>query len=486
MSVIKKIFFPIICVAIAVFFTWVCLEDLFSDVALEQMLWHIRNAELLAEGYTDELTILRYIITALLYIAICWAIFRFDDKIARSAGKLAGRVLPAAQAASAIRTFLHFLEAGCGICAILYLGHFVPEVWQIAKMHLYPESIEDNRFIALNSDFSAATQVIFPDGKNNLVCILVESLEDSFESYIPNLNKLREQGISTHDMQAVHGTTWTIAAETAWHFGLPLKTPLGINRNRYITKDGFLPNAISIFDILAQNGYKCVLVMGTDAIFGGAELLFSQHGNFEVRDKKYFLARGHSLEQHQGTEWGYSDKFVLEMAFAAYRELVAQASPFALFIATIDTHSPTGYAPPNEREFGDIRDAIRAADKNVSTFAHKILAVPEKRDRLALCVIGDHKYMGFPDFLKGTKERRLYNFFAGNIPPVPAFKLTAPLSALDIAPTLLQMAGARWPSGKFGLGASLFSDNPSLLQSTGRKALDDALSDRSTFYEKFY
>lgn len=135
----------------------------------------------------------------------------------------------------------------------------------------------------------------------------------------------------------------------------------------------------------------------------------------------------------------------------------------------MDTHSPTGYAPPDEREFGDIRDAICAADKNVSAFVREILAIPEKHDRLALCVIGDHLYMGAPDFLNELKERRIYNFFAGNIPPVPDFKLAAPLSALDIAPTLLQMAGARWPSDKFGLGTSLFPNEPTLLQSVGKK-----------------
>lgn len=486
MIITKKFFLPIISVAITVFFTRLCIKDLFNDVALEQMLWHVKNAELLAEGYTDEFKIFRYVITAIFYITIVWAIFTFDNRIAQFCGRIFERVIPKNKAAAIARAFLHFLEVGCGICALVYLGHFAPEVWQITKMHLYPEIIADNKFIEINSDFSASSQITFPDGKNNLVCVLVESLEDSFEIYIPNLNKLRELGISLDNMQAVHGTTWTIAAQTAWHFGLPLKTPLGINRNRYITKDGFLPNAISIFDILAKNGYKCVLVMGTDATFGGAELLFSRHGKFEVRDKKYFRSKGYDLEQYQGTEWGYSDKFVLNMGFAAYKELVTQNSPFSLFIATIDTHSPTGYAPPNECKFGDIRDAIIAADKNVSQFVREILAIPEKHDKLAIAVIGDHEYMGLPDFLKEAKNRRIYNFFAGNIPSVPDSRLTAPFSALDIAPTLLQMSGGRWPSEKFGLGVSLFSNSPSLLQTVGRKELDKALGDRSSFYEKLY
>lgn len=353
-------------------------------------------------------------------------------------------------------------------------------------MQLYPESGEDCPFIASHYETPEAPAVSFPQGRNNLVCLLVESLEDSFQAYIPRLDGLRALGVSTRNMQPVHGITWTIAAQTAWHFGLPLKTPLGINRNRYISKTGFLPNAVSIFDVLERHGYRCVLVMGTDAVFGGANLLFTRHGGFEVRDKRYFEAQGHDLAQHQGTEWGYSDRFVLARAFDAYRELLEQPRPFALFVATMDTHSPTGYAPPEEREFGDIRDAIRAADRNVSAFVREVLAVPKGHDRLAIAVIGDHEYMGLPDFLKDAPRRRLYNFFAGNLPPVPQEKLDAPLSALDIAPTLLQMAGARWGNDRFGLGVSLFSQEPSLLQKIGKKALDEGLAGKSRYYEKFY
>lgn len=470
MKSVKKYLLPIICIAIAVFFTWLCLEDLFSDIALEQMLWHIKNVELLAEGYTSDLIIFRYVLTIVFYCGLFTALFLYDGAIASFLASRLKKFLPRAARHLVILRFLYAMEIGAGLTAIAYLGHFMPEVWQIAKMQLFPDTVIDNPFIERHMDLSAASNLSFPEGKNNLVCILVESMEDSFEGYIPNLEQLRKRGISSKHMHMVYGTSWTIAAQTAWHFGLPLKTPLGINRNKYIARDGFLPNATSIFDILSQYGYKCVLVMGTDAVFGGAELLFSKHGNFGILDKKYFMSKGHELAKNQGTEWGYSDSFVLDMAFQIYRELVEGEQPFVLFISTMDTHSPTGYAPPEARDFGDIRDAILEADRNVAAFAQKILDMPKKHDRLAICVLGDHEYMGMPDFLKTIKERRLYNFFGGRLPQLPHGRLDMSFSALDIAPTLLHMAGARWQSGRFGLGASLFSDAPSLHSSPGTKA----------------
>lgn len=486
MKLIQRIFLPVCCLAILVFFSCLCLKDLFGDVALDQMLWHVKNAELLAQGHTDELKILRYVLTAIFYMALCCALFLYDKKIAALLRAGLGKLVSRAPSLSGILRALHVGEFCLCALSLAYLGHFAPEVWRMAKMQLYPESVEDTSFIADNYAVPGLRDVTFPQGRNNLVCLLVESLEDSFEAYIPRLEELRTLGVSTRNMQAVQGVNWTIAAQTAWHFGLPLKTPLGINRNRYISKTGFLPHAVSIFDVLAAHGYKCVLVMGTDSVFGGANLLFTRHGGFEVRDMRWFEAQGHDLAVNQGTEWGLSDSFVLARAFEAYRELVQQPQPFALFVATMDTHSPTGFAPPDEREFGDIRDAIRAADKNVSAFVREVLAVPAGHDRLALAVIGDHEYMGEPDFLKAVPQRRIYNFFAGNIPAVPQGKLDAPLSGLDIAPTLLQMAGARWGNDRFGLGVSFFSAEPGLLQKIGKKELDEALAGKSRFYEKFY
>ena len=84
------------------------------------------------------------------------------------------------------------------------------------------------------------------------------------------------------------------------------------------------------------------------------------------------------------------------------------------------------------------------------------------------------------------KERRIFNLFHGDLPPVPEKKRDGYFSALDMAPTLLQAAGARWRNDQFGLGISLFSDRPTLLEQYGPEKLDEILSGWSPFYRTLY
>ena len=95
---------------------------------------------------------------------------------------------------------------------------------------------------------------------------------------------------------------------------------------------------------------------------------------------------------------------------------------------------------------------------------------------------------GDPAFLSplAHENRTIYNFFYGDLPDIPASKLDGKISALDIAPTLLWCAGARWDSDQFGLGINIFSETQSLLEQYGRDEFDRQLSQPSKLYEGFY
>ena len=67
---------------------------------------------------------------------------------------------------------------------------------------------------------------------------------------------------------------------------------------------------------------------------------------------------------------------------------------------------------------------------------------------------------------------------------IPKTKLNQSICAFDIAPTLLQLSGATWDSLKFGLGVSIFSDEPSFIES--EKGFNHIIDLPSQRYEKFY
>lgn len=286
-------------------------------------------------------------------------------------------------------------------------------------------------------------------------------------------------------MLSLNNTGWTIAAMTGWHFGLPLKLPSFVNGNDYRSKRGFLPGAQSIFEIFKKNGYTMVMILGSDSNFSGKRTLFSTHGEFRILDRQHWQMQGWSLEEHGGTGWGYSDQFVLNRATEEFKKLKKENKPFVLFVETVDTHAPEGFAPKNKRKYNDIRDSFSYLDEMLDNFADQIKNF--EPSNTALAIIGDHYFMGNPPFFPDLSKRRLFNlFWSANIKNGLHLREEKNICALDIAPTLLELAGARWENHQYGLGMSIFASGPNLLERYGADELNILLSKRSKLYEKFF
>ena len=294
-------------------------------------------------------------------------------------------------------------------------------------------------FIGENYFVPNEKEISFPF-KRDLVIVLAESFETSFfdknisREFIPagRMMKARSEGLFTDNMQQILGTGWTIASMTAWHFGLPLKLPSFVAGNNYFSKRGFFPGAKSIFDLLRENGYETVLVLGSDSNFSNKRSLFTEHGNFKIMDRQYWEQLGWKLEKYKGTDWRFNDKFVFERALEEYKRLKKQGRPFVLFVETVDTHAPRGWSPIKNIKYGEIRDAFSNLDHNIDEFLYNIKATDP--NNTAIAVIGDHLFMGDKEYLS-KDERRIFNmFWTSNIKAMKAHQ-EKPISALDIAPT---------------------------------------------------
>ena len=362
------------------------------------------------------------------------------------------------------------------------------QLHEFLSSHFFNHS-ED--FISKNSYFPKIDNVNFAM-KKDLVVVLAESLEQSFYdpkiSTKPLASRLRghyANSLYTNNMVTLKNLSWTIAAVTGWHFGLPLKLPPFIDGNNYHSKRGFLPGAQSIFEIFKKNGYTMVLILGSDSDFSGQRTLFTTHGGFKILDKKYWQMQGWSLNEHGGTGWGFSDEFILDRAYEEYKKLKKENVPFVLFVETVDTHAPEGYTPSDKRKYGDIRDPFAHADELLNNFANQIKKF--ESSNTALAVIGDHYFMGNPPFLPDFSRRRIFNlFWSSDIKKGLNLKEDKNISALDIAPTLLELAGGRWDNHKYGLGVSIFSAEPNLIERYGLDTLNQNLNKPSNSYNSFY
>jgi phosphoglycerol transferase len=485
------------CFAIFVYFLTKWLTKTFGSITVEQIIWNLFNGAQGADVVIYK-SAFKFIFRAVLGFLIWSFIVYKADSLVRLA------VFIVSHPRKALRLLLVYIRKWAGhlkysyiifilfivsISAVSYQIHRLDrkvKLFNFASTFLVDPSQD---FIAKNYTIPANEEINFGN-KRDLVVVLGESLETSFYdskiSKTPLKGKIMEQhneSVHFNNLVMANNSSWTVAAMVGWHFGLPLKLPAFLDGNEYHSKRGFLPGAKSIFEVLRDNGYKTVVVMGSYATFSGKGTLFKTHGNFKVYDRQYFESHGWELAAYAGTGWGFNDKFILARAQEIYEKLKQEKQPFVLFVETVDTHMPDGYAPKETIKFGDIRDAYAELDRNLSGFIDFIQNT--ESSNTALAVIGDHYFMGKPKYLQQAK-RRIYNLFwtekYKNIP----YKKDRYLTALDIAPTLLELAGAKWPSERFGLGVSAFSAKPTLVEKFGLERLNRELGSKSSFYQQFY
>jgi len=503
---------------ILLYYTHRYIFKLWGSVSTEQILWHVFHStegvdsSLVEKGY-------RYLFWVFLFTFLWVLLVLFPKKVMETIREIVLHPMECLRnlirgMIKLIGSIYKFLCISLPLLLILMGSIFLICQWsKVNKDFGVSKYIsahsEDCKFIENHVYFPTDEEIHFDNGKKNLVIISGESLEETFnDSDIPGgplLAQCAEEakhGQSMSNLYSPGDCGWTISALTAWHFGLPLKTPLAIDGNTYNSKRGFLPNAKSIFDILSKNGYELVLVMGSGSHFSGKGDLF-KHGNFRIFDKSYWEGKGYTQDKYKDVGWGYNDQFIFEKSKKEYSWLCRQSRPFVLFIESVNTHFPDGFCPKEDIKFGDIRDAYISVDKTLASFIRNVLVT----DKAVVALIGDHYLMGkhewipeqksrckqnrrlfsWGDTLNLTEEsreqRKLFNAFWGDIPALVEKKIVAPY---DIAPTLLEASGARWGSRRYGLGVSFFSDEPSLIEEVGIDYMYDSISKFSKYYEKLY
>ena len=481
-----------------IFYTYRWLTKTFGSVEIEQIIWNAAN-NLTGVDFTLVRRLIRYLLKAIGVSLLWWfVVYKFEGLVKfviwgalhpRQLIFLMGQLLltwrkkykPAVYAvACLVVSFVVLAVITARTATSLKIPDFIRQL----------VSTSGDDFITVTYKVPQAKDIAF-DKKNNVVLVLTESFERSFfdpdissEPVKSRLLTFADNARQNFRMVNAYGSSWTIAAVTGWHFGVPLKLPKFVNGNNYHSRRGFLPGAKSVFDVLHDNGYETVLVMGSNSDFSGMKTLFSSHGDFKIYDLSYWTRKGWDLKKYQGTGWGFNDQFVLKRAAEVYDELRKKGTPFVLFVETIDTHAKDGWCPGNQKKTHDVRDAFAWTDGNLFDFARHVDARAD--NGTVLGIVGDHYFMGQPSYLKPQTERKIFNAFWGAVPEVPELKQRQLFVALDMAPTILQAAGARWPNDQFGLGISLFSTDEGYAQRMGLGEFNNRLAEESALYRRFY
>lgn len=360
-----------------------------------------------------------------------------------------------------------------------------------------------SNFIEENYASVEEEKVKFPEEKNNLIYIYLESMESSYTSkenggmynddYITELRKIAQENIHFSNTDKLggalplSGTGWTIAGLVSQTSGLPLK--ISIEQNSYGKYDEFLPGIISLGEILQQNGYQNYFILGSEVEFGGRNNYFEQHGNYKIWDLKSAIQDG-KMKEEEKVWWGYDDEDLFKYAKDQLLEISQKDQPFNYTMLTVDTHFSDGYVCPRcENKYNtQYANVISCSSNQVSEFVRWIQQ-QEFYKNTTIVLSGDHLTMQVLSEGKIDKgyERTIYNAIinpSSLIDLSSIKKYNRQFSTIDMFPTTLAALGATIEEDKLGLGTNLFSDKQTIIEQYGYKTVNSEIEKKSKFYEQ--
>jgi len=344
---------------------------------------------------------------------------------------------------------------------LLFLLSFLIHPFNIDIYNIYistqqKQSTDFNQFYT-KADFSLKQIKDY-----NLVYIYAESLEKTYfdESLFPglmkNLQALKKRSTEFNDINQVSGTGWTIGGMTATQCGIPLfTTSYGNSMNG--TSD-FLSGATCLGDILKSKGYHLTFMQGSSIDFSGIRNLYKTHKFDEVFGFEKLSKLTTHKEYFNG--WGLYDDSLFPLVYKKFDELSKTNKPFALFMATMDTHHPYGMTSksckdmPYDTGGNSILNAVHCSDQLISDFIKQIQNGNYKRKTLVV-LTSDHLAMRntASDLLKKKKRKNLFLIFD----PFQKqyISIEKPASMLDVGSTVLHALGIK---SNFGLGRNLLQE----------------------------
>lgn len=345
--------------------------------------------------------------------------------------------------------------------------------------------------------------ITFPDEKRNLIYIYLESVEVTYadeenggafeNNYIPELTELAQEyeDFSGSDKAleggiSLSGTTWTMGALFAHTSGLPLSIP--IDGNSMDTQDSFFPSLKTLGDVLEKQGYNQTLLLGSDANFGGRELYFEQHGNYDIKDYYYYRDQGR-FDEDYWVWWGFEDSRLFEYAKEELNRLSTSEEPFNLTLLTVDTHFEDGYTCelcPSYYGDDSYANVLACSSRQVSNFV-KWVQQQDFYNNTTIIITGDHPTMDkdFCENVPDNYERKVYTAYINPAaePDDPQWRRN--YSTLDSFPTALASLGAVIEGNRLGLGTNLFSGELTLLEKYEVNKLNGELEKRSELMDSF-
>ena len=387
-----------------------------------------------------------------------------------------------------IKYYSGLILLGSIIFTLYAIGVFEYEINLFKQTKIYDKYYVDGNGV----------DITFPDKKQNLIFIYMESMETTNASinnggaqkvsYIPNLENyaLKYDNFSSGEKLGgfvpVSGTTYTLAGMISQNSGVNFKLPINIMDNNIVKMTG----VYALGDVLVDNGYKNYLMMGSQAIFASRDKYFKNHGNYEIFDYTYAI-NNELIPKDYLVWWGYEDNKLFEFAKNKLKDISKEEQPFNLTLLTADTHFTDGYLDsecdtPFDKKYANV---MHCSDKMINNFITWVMEQDFYKNT-TIVLVGDHLTMqsSFYDDIDKNYTRSVYNVFINSRVKSDTTK-NRMFSSMDIYPTTLASLGVKIDGDRLGLGTNMYSNKKTLMEELGYKYVSNELKKRSSFYDNY-
>lgn len=387
-----------------------------------------------------------------------------------------------------IKYYSGLILLGSIIFTLYAIGVFEYEINLFKQTKIYDKYYVDGNGV----------DITFPDKKQNLIFIYMESMETTNASinnggaqkvsYIPNLENyaLKYDNFSSGEKLGgfvpVSGTTYTLAGMISQNSGVNFKLPINIMDKNIVKMNG----VYALGDVLVDNGYKNYLMMGSQAIFASRDKYFKNHGNYEIFDYTYAI-NNELIPKDYLVWWGYEDKKLFEFAKNKLKDISKEEQPFNLTLLTADTHFTDGYLDsecdtPFDKKYANV---MHCSDKMINNFITWVMEQDFYKNT-TIVLVGDHLTMqsSFYDDIDKNYTRSVYNVFINSRVKSDTTK-NRMFSSMDIYPTTLASLGVKIDGDRLGLGTNMYSNKKTLMEELGYKYVSNELKKRSSFYDNY-
>lgn len=349
-----------------------------------------------------------------------------------------------------------------------------PSVAQLMNIYSALKTEKHSRYLdkeVVNDDYRNSGKT------KSLVYLYLESYERTFfeNDVFPNLTSslaiIKDDALDFLNIHQSPLTQWTMAGIAASQCGIPLASTK-LNRSDSSVSRFLMPGSVCVSDILSQHGYSIKYIGGADLAFSSKDVFFESHSFDKAYGLQYFKQRFPDVPT---SSWGVYDDFLFAMAKEEVKAELESGAPFALFMLTLDTHSPNGHITPScekdesyASQNNPMLDAIKCLDRLASKFIDDLEAILDdyNRDDVVIVVSSDHLQMQSTALsaLTPHQDKRRNLFFI--IDPEQAGRvISRDGTTMDIAPTLLSVLG--WNVTSLALGRNLLSEEQTLLEKYG-------------------